>query len=118
MNLAYHQGQCDDWRSFLEHVNKAVAHKYQVKKQNLIKKFEKLRETSTPKSKKAYFKKVEHVDNFVRNMSDVTFSDGEMELLNRSFKFALQQNKQTTLENTLINFETAIGHLDEKRKFK
>ncbi|XP_055307948.1 uncharacterized protein LOC129572066, partial [Sitodiplosis mosellana] len=95
-----------------------VTHKYQAKKQNLIKKFEKLCETNERSVKKTYFKSVEPIGDFVRNLSSVVFSDNEMHLLNRGFKFAFQQHEQTTLENTLISFETAIRHLEDEEKIQ
>lgn len=86
------QQQHDDFKVFLDHVDRVVAHKYQEKKRNLIKKFEKLCEKAEQKSKSASFKTIEPVENFVKNLSNVEFSDKELQLLNKGFKFALQQN--------------------------
>jgi len=58
---------------------------------------------------------VKFVDNYVRNLSSETFSNKELELLNRGLNFTIKPQKPN-IESTVVHIETALKYQPEQIK--
>lgn len=100
-----------DWTNFWEKAKSIAKHKCQKNRTIQIAKYENSVNQNYPvPMKRQLFKCVEQINDFVRNLSNKTFTHSELDLFNRGFNFAIQPTKS----DVLIDFETAMSMCDEE----
>lgn len=106
--------EAEEYQTFMTHVEQVVNHNYHVKKTHLINKFNHWRSINSNQGGKKYFKNVEHIDNFVRNLSNKEFTSEELLVLNKGLDFAIQPSQNEAIESVAVNIESAIKWLDDE----
>jgi len=93
------------WLEYTLKIKNKVALFEELKKAKLQNKFEKLISKSEPKV--SNYKDPLYVENFVCNLSEVVFTEEEIQLLNKGLNFAVKPGKPQLLD-TIVDIETML----------
>lgn len=103
----------NDWLNFLTTVNKKVTAHVKKKQLNLNKKLSTLLRRKSRRTTKRPI--VQQIPNYVKNLSDVQFTEVELKFLNNGLNFVPMPMK-TNFDNTIVDVETAIKYQPESTK--